>query len=141
LRARGAEHLFNPVTPQRQFDTRDGTGGVPIGKIPAGGTLAFTVTGVNDIPVGAAAVSLNVTVDQPEGMGYVTVFPCASPQPLASNLNFVAGQTVANSVIAPVDPAGAVCFFSLVETHLISDVSGWFRPASGLTTMNPVREF
>jgi uncharacterized repeat protein (TIGR01451 family) len=135
------DHLFNPVTPSRQFDTRDGTGGVPIGKIPAGGTLAFTVTGVNDIPVGAAAVSLNVTVDQPEGEGYVTVFPCASPQPLASNLNFLPGQTVANAVIAPVDPAGEVCFFSLVETHLISDVSGWFRASSGLTTMNPVREF
>jgi uncharacterized repeat protein (TIGR01451 family) len=134
-------HLFNPVTPAREFDTRDGTGGVPVGKIPAGGTLAFTITGVNGIPVGATAVSLNVTVEGPESDGHIIVYPCSSPLPLASNLNFLAGRTVANAVIAPVSPAGQVCFFSFSKVSLIADVSGWFQPVMGLTTFNPVREF
>ena len=37
---------------------------------------------------------LNVTADAPEGSGYLTVFPCGAAQPLASNVNYVAGQTV-----------------------------------------------
>jgi hypothetical protein len=51
------------------------------------------------------AVALNVTVTHTEnptiGDGYVTVYPCGT-RPDASNLNFVAGQTIPNSVIAPV---------------------------------------
>lgn len=133
--------LFNPVTPSRQFDTRDGTGGVPVGKVPGGTALEFTVTGVNGIPAGVAAVSLNVTIANPESDGYATAYPCATPPGPASNLNFVTGQTVANAVVAPVDAAGKVCFFTTATTNIISDVSGWFRPASGLTTFTPAREF
>jgi uncharacterized repeat protein (TIGR01451 family) len=135
------EDLFNPVTPSRQFDTRDGTGGVPIAKVAGGTALEFTVTGVNGIPAGVAAVSLNVTIANPESDGFATVYPCATPPGAASNLNFITGQTVANAVIAPVDAAGKVCFFTTATTNIISDVSGWFRPAFGLTTFTPVREF
>jgi len=131
---------FNPVTPARQLDTRDGTGGVPIAKVPGGTALELTVTGVNGIPPGAAAVALNVTIANPEADGFATVYPCATPPGPASNLNFVSGQTVANAVVAPVDPTGKVCFFSTATTNIISDVSGWFRPL-GLTTLTPVREF
>ena len=131
---------FNPVTPARQFDTRDGTGGVPVAKVPGGTALEFTVTGVNGIPVGATAVSLNVTIANPEADGYAAVYPCATPPGPASNLNFVTEQTVANAVVAPVDAAGKVCFFTTATANIISDVSGWFRP-TGLTTFTPVREF
>ena len=106
---------FNPVVPSRQFDTRDGTGGAPVGKVPGGTALEFTVTGVNGIPVGASAVALNVTIANPEADGYASVYPCATPPGPASNLNFVAEQTVANAVIAPVDPTGKVCFFTTAD--------------------------
>jgi hypothetical protein len=43
-----------------------------------------------------------------------------------SSLNFAAGQTVANAVIAPVSSTGSVCFYSLVATDLIVDINGWF---------------
>ena len=131
---------FNPVVPSRQFDTRDGTGGVPVGKVPGGTALEVTVTGVNGIPVGATAVALNVTIANPEADGFASVYPCATPPGPASNLNFVTEQTVANAVIAPVDPTGKVCFFTTANANIISDVSGWFRP-TGLTTFTPVRAF
>jgi hypothetical protein len=41
-------------------------------------------------------------------------------------VNFNAGQTVANAVIAPVSADGHVCFFSNVPTDVIVDVNGWF---------------
>lgn len=135
------EQLFNPVTPSRQFDTRDGTGGVPVGKLAGGDVLAFTVTGVNGIPAGAAAVALNVTVDDPSGAGWISVYPCATPPAIASSLNFTAGDVAANAVVAPVDDVGQVCFRTSADTHLISDVSGWFPAASSLHTLTPAREF
>jgi uncharacterized repeat protein (TIGR01451 family) len=133
--------LFNPLTPARQFDTRNGSGGVPVGRITAGVPLAFTVSGLHGVPPGAEAVALNVTVTGPLGAGWLRVFPCDDPAGTSSNLNFVAGQTVANAVIAPVDGAGQVCFLASADTHVISDVSGWFRSGAGLTTFTPVREF
>jgi hypothetical protein len=41
------------------------------------------------MPSNATAVALNVTVVTPSGSGYITVWPCGLPMPLASNLNFV----------------------------------------------------
>jgi hypothetical protein len=53
------------------------------------------------------------------------VYPCGS-KPNASSLNYVAGQTVPNAVIAPVSAQGDVCFYSQAPVHLLADVNGWF---------------
>ena len=85
---------------------------------------------VTDLPglvpaSGVAAVSLNVTVTGTEGPGFVTVYPCGQLKEVSS-LNYAAGATVANAVIAPVSASGEICLFSLAPTHLIVDVNGWF---------------
>jgi hypothetical protein len=72
-------------------------------------------------------VALTLTAVEPTGPGFATVFPCGQPTPLASNLNFVAGQIVANAVIATPDAAGRVCVHTSTPTHLIVDVSGFFK--------------
>jgi hypothetical protein len=46
-------------------------------------------------------------------------------RPLASSINYSAGATVPNAVIAPVSPTGDVCFYSLVDTELLADVNVW----------------
>jgi hypothetical protein len=78
---------------------------------------------------GIGAVSLNVTVVDGGlplvGGGYVTVYPCGT-RPNASNLNFDAGQTIPNAVIAPVSAAGDVCFYVYGTAHLLVDVSAYF---------------
>lgn len=51
------------------------------------------------IPADTGAIVLNVTVNDPAAAGFVTVFPCGTEPPNASNLNHVGGQTIANSVI------------------------------------------
>jgi hypothetical protein len=75
------------------------------------------------------AVALNVTVTQPTGDGFVTVYPCGS-RPLASNLNFTVGQTIPNTVIAPVNSDGDICFYSNTPTHLLADIVGWFATSA-----------
>ncbi len=73
----------------------------------------------------ATSVAANVTVTQPGSGGYVTVWPCGEPKPWASNLNFVAGQTVPNAVIAGVGEDGSICLSSTVGTHLVVDIGGY----------------
>ena len=133
--ANGTGKGFNPLSPLRVFDTRpsDPQGAVVVAKQKYGGgiVLRVKVTGAAGVPVsGVGAVSLNVTAVDPDGAGFVTVFPCGE-RPLAANLNYVKGQIVPNAVIAPVSAAGEVCFFSLADTHLIADVNGWFATGRG----------
>ena len=59
---------FNSLAPTRVFDTRSGSGGVPVVKVGAldgsGKELKVQVAGTNGVPsLGAAAVMMNVTVD------------------------------------------------------------------------------
>lgn len=123
---------FETVDPTRVLDTRDGTGATArrVGSLDGSGpALTLSVAGRGGLPVvGVAAVALNVTVvdgSAPDSGGYVTVFPCG-PQPDASNLNFVTGQTVPNAVIAPVSADGTVCLYVFGSAHLLADVSGYF---------------
>ena len=121
---------FTAVSPARVFDTRPGEGGlrtVSKQKISGATELRVKLTNLSGlVPAsGVGAVSLNVTVTQPDGAGYVTVYPCGT-KPNASSLNYVAGETIPNAVIAPVSAQGEVCFFSTQPTHILADVNGWF---------------
>ena len=82
---------------------------------------------------------LNVTVTEPGSGGFVTVFPCGSSRPNASHLNFVAGQTVPNAVIAKPDSAGRVCLYTHADTHLIVDLNGFYLDSAGYAGTVPAR--
>ena len=62
------------------------------------------------------AVILNVTAVAHAGSGFLTVFPCGEPQPLASNVNYLAGDVVPNAVLAKVGVGGSVCIFTMAVT-------------------------
>jgi streptogramin lyase len=119
---------FVPLDPVRVFDTRDGTGGVAPQPIGPAGSLLFDLTGPDLLPeTGVSGVVMNVTVTEPTGNGYLTVHPDGVARPLASNLNFVPGQTVANLVTVRLSPAGAARFFNAVgTTHVIADLVGFY---------------
>jgi len=129
---------FTAATPQRLIDTRDGTGGQS-GKLTPAGQLSVLIQGQTlsvagnsaQVPLFATAVSLNVTIVNPESSGFATVWPCSAAQPLASNLNFVAGQVIANNVIAPIGDQGSVCFFTNVPSDIIVDIAGYFSGETG----------
>jgi hypothetical protein len=122
------------ATPKRLLDTRNGTGGRntalvkdEVFSVPVAGEVLST-TGVNrSVPANASAVSLNVTVVRPSSSGHVTVWPCGQDKPLASNLNYKAGDIVANNVIAPIGSDGSVCLSSFANVDIIVDMAGWFE--------------
>jgi uncharacterized protein (DUF1501 family) len=112
-----------PMTPIRLRDTRNGEG-----KVGPGKSINVQMTGNAGLPAsGVNAVVLNVTVSEPTNAGFVTVYPTGEAVPTASSLNFSAGLTVPNLVVAKLGPTGAVSFFnSDGSSHIIVDLLGWY---------------
>ncbi len=131
---------FTSLSPSRILDTRSGLG-APSGPVVQNSRIDVTVAGVAGVGSDADTVVLNVTVTQPTGEGYVTVWPNGAPMPTASSLNFVPGQTVPNLVIAKLGNGKVSIYNSSGATHLIADVLGSFRAGSGsrLTSLSPAR--
>jgi hypothetical protein len=119
--------LYNPVNPARILDTRNGTGGIS-GKVGSG-PVTFKVAGKGGVPSsGVSAVVVNTTVTGPTDSSFLTLYPAdASSAPTASNLNYSAGQTVANLVTVKVSASGDIKIRNAVgSTHVILDVAGWY---------------
>jgi hypothetical protein len=124
---------YTSLAPSRLLDTRVPVGVPTASAVAARATVGLQVAGRGGVPVsGVSAVVLNVTVTAPKSAGFVTVYGDGTAFPTASNLNFVAGQTVPNLVIAPVGANGKVALYngSGGTVHLIADVSGWFSDAT-----------
>ena len=121
---------FHPVAPGRVHDGRN----AGVGRIPGNGEQYVQVTGAFGIPpVGVSAVAVNVTVTGPVSSGYLTLYSIDEPQrPVVSNLNYTAGQTVANSVLITVPYDGKIAVYSSSGSpYVIVDVAGWYADASG----------
>ncbi|GIF74288.1 right-handed parallel beta-helix repeat-containing protein [Asanoa siamensis] len=116
-------------TPTRVLDTRAAIG-VP-GTAPVTATGNVTVDLSVRVPAGTTAAVLNLTATEATTTGLFTAFPPGSSVPTASNLNFVAGQTVNNMVIAPVvDGKVAFAYSGKGSAHLLADLAGWFAPGT-----------
>ncbi|MET8201133.1 right-handed parallel beta-helix repeat-containing protein [Micromonospora taraxaci] len=118
---------FAPLAPTRVLDTRSAA------PVAPNADLHVDLSGV--LPADATAAILNVTVTQPTTAGVLTVYPDGTPVPVASNLNFVAGQTIPNLVtVRVVGGKVAIRNVSSGTTHVVADVAGYFgSAASGAT--------
>ena len=129
---------FVGLTPARRFDSRVSSPAPPPGKLPANNVFFLRMTNTAGLPAnGIGSVVINVTVTEPTDPSFLTVTPPDSPLPLASNLNFVGGQTVPNLVIvkptsAPVvalaipTPGWIAIYNKFGATHVVVDVFGYF---------------
>ncbi len=140
----GNAGAFTPVKAFRMLDTRDGTG-ARRGPVPANGSVAVQVLGRGGVPAsGVSAVVVNVTVTNPAGPGYVSVYPDGAAKSVASSLNYVKGQTVPNLVLAPVGTDGKIRLYTYAGADLIADVAGYYlrgvpRVPGTLRPLNPAR--
>jgi hypothetical protein len=127
---------YHPVVPSRILDTRMSS---PIG---AAATLDVPVVNRAGVPAsGVRAVVVNLTVTTPSAAGFLTVFPTGTTRPPTSSLNFAAGATVPNLVVAGVGAGGSVSIFNHAGvSHVIADLAGWFDQgnAAGGARYHPV---
>ncbi|MFJ9762401.1 hypothetical protein ACIRUY_01165 [Streptomyces erythrochromogenes] len=136
----GAGSAFNPITPARFLDTRDGTGAAKQ-RVGPGGVVTLQVAGVKGIPAtGVTAVVMNVTAVQPTEAGHVTVYPNGQTAPGVSNLNFTPGQIVPNLVTVPVVNGKVDLRNNAGSVDLIADVTGYYAATgSAFSAAGPVR--
>jgi hypothetical protein len=142
-----APGLYHPLTPTRICDTRALQPGVGANACEhAGGSagtlgvgaMAVNVAGAGGVPVNATAVVVNVTVTDTTANGYLTVWPDGPPPPVASDVNWVSGQTTPNRVIVPLGPSGKIDVYnSAGTTDVIVDVNGYFSPTPGGSGYHP----
>ena len=124
--------LFTPVPGGRVMDTRlSPYPGAPNKVVPPHGIVTLNLSSAGfalprylDTPV-----TLNVTVTRPTAGGYITVYPGGGSRPLASTLNFRAGDTVANLTMVKAHLPGTVSFYngSSGTVQLVADVSGYMQ--------------
>lgn len=120
----GSQYFAVPTT--RVLDTRNGTGGAP-GMISVSSPRTVAPASAMGIGFsGTTAVLANVTATEPTFSGFVTVHPAGAPRPVASNLNYVAGQTVPNAVLARLGGGSVAVANPIGSAHAIVDVSGFF---------------
>jgi hypothetical protein len=77
------------------------------------------------------AAALTITVTGPAAAGWFTAWGLGT-QPLSSVINYVAGQTVANTTIVPVVPGPGNDFslFSAATADAVIDVVGYYAHRS-----------
>jgi hypothetical protein len=80
------------------------------------------------IPAGVDAYSLNFTVTNTQGPGFLKVYPQGGSVPLdVSTINYVGGQTIANAAIVPAGTNGGITVIAGVSgTDVIIDINGYF---------------
>ena len=142
--------LFQALSsPQRFLDTRAGTGGVNSSGTPIGiggwtGQLGVSqiinvaIAGRLGVPVAnvVKAVAMNVTVVDPTGSGFITIWPGLLARPDSSNVNYTVGANVPNFVIVPVGTNGEIQAFNgandgVARGHLLFDVVGYYTTNLG----------
>jgi len=123
---------FVPRPPVRILDTRFGTG-IYSGSTGPGGTITLTVAGQYGVPpagaqIPAKAVVLNVTITDTTADSFLTVFPSSlRSRPLASDLDWPPGTTVANMVVVQLGPDGKIKLFNDAgNSNIVVDLQGWY---------------
>jgi hypothetical protein len=127
---------YTAITPYRALGAA--AAGAPV---VAGTPVPVQITSAiaGEVPAGATAAVLNVTASAPTSAGYLEVYPTgAAPASPTSNVNFVAGETVANLVTVPLSASGSVSVLNFAGTTAVDvDVEGYYSTA-GTGLYNPV---
>src|SRR5712692_3067349 len=126
------------IAPCRIADTRGNgfTGAYGPPSLSGGPPSNFRLTGQCGITGTAQAVSLNVTVTNTQGPGFILIYPQGGAQPVVSTLNYVAGQTVANAAVVALGTGGGITVVAGVSgTDLILDTNGYYDNSGVITSV------
>jgi len=135
---------YTALLPARLADTRplhptvDSTF-AGLGAIKADTMMHLTVAGRGGVPVDAVAAVLNVVATEADAPGFLTLFPCGQPRPIASNVNYRPHVDVANAVISKIGADGSICIYSQQTTDVVVDVNGAFGPSTSFVPVDPAR--
>ena len=131
------ETIYKPLAPPvRVLDTRPGINKGLAGAFQANMPRTLTVGGANGVPADAVAITGNLTVVGQTRAGYLSITKSPNPNPTTSILNFPVGDIRANGVTVPLNAGKLSIVYkaSTGSTHVLLDVTGYFRVATDGTT-------
>ncbi len=129
--------FFHPLpAPVRLLDTRAmqtacTTPGTPIG---ANTEVLQQGNAICGIPATASALVGNATTVGPAAQGFLTLFPSNATRPLIASGNYQAGQTLNSPFTVGLSPSGNFTIYSLQQTDLVIDVTGYYSADASDTT-------
>jgi len=129
LLAQAGPYQYYSLTPCRVADTRNAvsTNGGP-GLTTA--TRDFQIRGNCGVPVGAKAVSLNVTITNASSSSWLTLWPSGTAKPFVSTINFDSSvNALANGAIVGLstNTNDLSIANAIGGVHVILDVTGYFQ--------------
>jgi len=131
--------VYYPLTPCRVIETRQvyrptvGPFGPPTLAAKQARNFRFPLSPDCQIPSGAAAYSVTLTVVPPAPLPFLTAWPAGASQPNVSSINSPNGRVLANSIIVPASSEGSISLYPFETTDAIVDINGYFAPDNGTT--------
>ena len=120
--------VYTPLAPYRALDTRSAGSG---GPLRAGATRSLKVAGIGQVPAGAVAVVVNVTLTAPTKATAVTLYPKGGQKPPVSSMIVGKADTVAHLVEVAVGRNGSISIHNASgSVQVVLDVEGYFAPPS-----------
>ena len=130
------QSVYVAVAPCRILDTRAAGGRFANGTTRTfyvGGTAGFPAQGGHSggcgIPVGASSIAASIGVTNTRGDGYLSAWPANLTRPLASNLNYTSGQTIASGGTITITSGIAAAMKianSVGSADVFVDVTGYY---------------
>ena len=120
------------IDPARILDTRAPIGVPAAAPVGPGETVTLQVAGTGGVPIDATGVIVTLTATDATVDTFITATPTGTPRSTTSVLNPLAGTAIANTVTMSLGANGRIDLFNPAgRVHLVADVSGYLRPASG----------
>ncbi len=113
-----------PNPANRVLDTRLASAGA---KRMRANTTRYVPLAVD--PAVTKAVLVNFAFVAPSTPGFLTAWAGRTARPVASNINAVPGEVVADSAVVPVDANGGILIYSFSTADVVIDVLGYFNVA------------
>jgi hypothetical protein len=115
--------------PVRLLETRAGFNGCVNPGAPLAGNAESTqqvISACTGIPAAARAIVGNATTVNPQGGGFLTIFPADATRPLVASSNYNFGQIVNGPFSVGLAPNGEFKIYTHFTTHLVVDVLGYY---------------
>lgn len=121
--------------PVRVLDSRIGAAGNRKGAVPAGQGISPTIAGRAGLPAsGMASIVGTLSADSPTGTGGIVAY--TGTRPSTTNIQFVSGHSMTNTVILPLS-GGRVSLHNSAASgsvQMVLDVSGYYTTGSASTS-------
>ena len=130
---------FISLFPCRLVDTRAPVFPAPLGGgfLPPATVRSYTLAGVCNVPANAQAISLNATVVNPTGPGFLTLYPEGGAFPPVSTLNFLGHDVIVNAAVVPLSATGGISVVLGVSGgDVILDTNGYYATVPSVTSLN-----